>query len=747
MRKFKVTLTTNNNSGPFDIYYVSNNESVLAPLVTGSYATNITANQLLSGVDIQADYGVNNINVFNLKDTCNNVASLPQTPEINPFECIAYLVKNNSTSSVTIQYTDCFGNIQTITIGPGDSGSFSGILDSPVVISGDPNAVIIYPDPQYCNFYNISNLCPDIFVDIKYVDCDGKRISISIPPNTTTLVKGISGTLYNSGGNCGIDPSIIPTTDPNAPQGECTIYKAVNKCDNTNIIVKYTDCENEVQTLDLPAGSTQTFTSLFDKYECISGDCSCLSVVTQTSTCGFDFSIASYTPPVPTIPKPIYVLTPRNLQYTVEEGKELTIDVSTTNVNSGTTLYWGVIFNASNFPAVLGDLDTSSEGNTSTGTITTDANGKASFKIKAKADNITDAAEFETLNVGLYPNSSRNPSEELTRTKTISIEDKSLTPPIKIYEVIATDPNIYFYSYTGNQVSIPPYIPCSPNTTLGQDRGFFFSRSANHKYDYFKNAVRQSSVAMASVAFAPSAFPHRTVPGLNPSTTSMRFTSSAYRTSLSPEITFSGGDQRTYPINQSILTFDNIITNSEPIPAAAFQTLTVRNGKMRAYYVSRTSTYSISGSIPFIFKGDDTQDNQGFPFFEEDQAGPSVFRIAGVLEKSTTPNNELSWQYITHTTGSLITNAYDQNKDSKFKYNQQESTIWFDNKMDSDVQIRLAFQSSVILTAGEFVRFTLYWIDLCGAFYGLNVDGRASKSLTWSIGPNSRFEIKDNQTY
>jgi hypothetical protein len=178
-----------------------------------------------------------------------------------------------------------------------------------------------------------------------------------------------------------------------------------------------------------------------------------------------------------------------------------------------------------------------------------------------------------------------------------------------------------------------------------------------------------------------------------------------------------------------------------------YQKITRNGGTTRVYYVSRTSTYSITGSIPFSFKGDDTQDNPGFPFFEDDQAGPSVFRIAGVLEKSTTPNNELSWQYVTHTTGSLITNSYQQIPDARFKYNQQESTVWFDNKMDSDVQINLAFQSSVILTTGEYVRFTLYWIDLCGAFYGLNVDGRGSKQLTWSIAPNSKFSIKDNTPY
>jgi hypothetical protein len=300
MREFKVTLTTNNNSGPFDIYYVSNNTSVLAPLVTGSYATNITAAQLISGVDIKADYGVSNINVYNKKDTCNNVVSIARIPKINPFECIAYLAQNSSFSSVTIQYTDCVdGTTKTIIVPPGSTGSFSGVLGSATVTSGDPNSVIIYPDPQYCKFYNLSNSCPDISTDIKYVDCNGTRTSISIPPNTTTLVKSIQGTLYHAGGVCGLPPRITPTTDPNIPQGVCTIYKATNKCDTTDIIVRYTDCSGEIQTLDLPAGTSQSFTSLFDTYTCISGDCSCLSVVTQTSTCGFDFKIATYTPPTP----------------------------------------------------------------------------------------------------------------------------------------------------------------------------------------------------------------------------------------------------------------------------------------------------------------------------------------------------------------------------------------------------------------------------------------------------------------
>lgn len=720
MRKFKVTLTTNNNSGPFDIYYVSNNESVLAPLVTGSYATNISSTQLASGVDIQADYGVSSINVFNKKDTCNNVVSLPQTPEVNPFECIAYLVKNNSFSSVTIQYTDCNGNTQTITIEPGGNGSFSGILGSPVVISGDPNAVVIYPDPQYCKFYNISNSCPDISTDIKYVDCDGKRISISIPPNTTTLVKGISGTLYNSGGNCGIPPSITPTTDPNTPQGECTIYKAINKCSNTNIIVKYTDCNNEIQTLDLPAGSTQNFTSLFNKYECISGNCNCLSVVTQTSTCGFDFSIATYTPPAPVIPEPKYTLTPTAPE--INEGSSVTINIATENVASGTTLYWGI-------SGLSGDFDTPL-----TGTVTTDANGKASFIITAKADSITDG---DKSTFAFLENSSRNII--LASSKTILIKDTSKTPIPKVYEIVAIDPNSYTYEYKDNQVSIPPNFLSSPTKYPGQPTVDFIFNPTQipHSYIYKKNGIDRYSAAMATADMSPSDFPHKTVTRLNPTTTSMRFTSSAFINGDTNLTNFSGGAQRVYPINNQILTFDSVIKNSEPNLSVYNKFFGVA-GDMNMYYVSRNSTYSITGSIPFSFKGNDTGG--------DDQAGPSVFRIAGVLERSSTPNNATSWQYITHTTSSLINNPFGQNKSSRFKYNQQESTLWFDFDMVSEVQMNLAFSSSISLTKDQFVRFTLYWIDLSGAFYELS-DRRASNYLTWTVGPNARFEIKDNTTY
>jgi hypothetical protein len=724
MREFKVTLTTNNNSGPFDIYYISNNESILAPLVTGSYATNITAAQLISGVEIQADYGVSSINVFNLKDTCNNVASIARTPEINPFECVAYLVKNNSIDEVTIQYTDCDGNIQTITIGPGGSGSFNGLVDSASVISGDPNSVIIYPDPQYCRFYNISNLCPDISNDIKYIDCDGRRVSISVPPNTTILVKGISGTLYNSGGNCGIPPSIIPTVDPNIPQGECTIYKAVNKCTDTDIIVKYTDCENEIQTLDLPAGTSQSFISLFNKYECISGNCDCLSVVTQTSTCGFDFSIATYTPPTPVIPDPKYTLSPTKLE--INEGSSVTINIATENVDEGTTLYWGI-------SGLAGDFDTSL-----TGTVTTDADGKASFIITAKADSITDG---DKNTFAFLENSSRNII--LASSKTILIKDTSKTPIPIVREVIATDPNSYTYSYTDNQVSIPPYFPSNPSTRFGQERLFFLPR-IDHSYVYTRSGIKQSSKSMASTFFEPNQFPHKEAYGLNPTTTQMRFTSSLYLSGTgAPLLTFSGGTQRVYPINNQILTFGNIITNTETANYI-YDKLPDSVGGMYRYYVPRTSIYSITGSIPFSFKGDDTQN---FGFFFEDQAGPAVFRIAGVLEKSSTPNNPTAWQYITHTTSSLIGTPLTQNKDNIFKYNQQESAFWFDSAMKSEVNLNLAFSSSVSLTSGQFVRFTLYWIDLRGVFYGNTVDGRASKQLTWTVGPNSRFSIKDNTTY
>lgn len=69
MRRFTVTLTQNNLSGPFNIYY---NDNIIADLEVGGNASNILASTLINGVSILVGNDVTNISLLNLKNNCNN---------------------------------------------------------------------------------------------------------------------------------------------------------------------------------------------------------------------------------------------------------------------------------------------------------------------------------------------------------------------------------------------------------------------------------------------------------------------------------------------------------------------------------------------------------------------------------------------------------------------------------------------------------------------------------------------------
>jgi hypothetical protein len=69
MRRFTVTLTENNLSGPFNIYY---NNDIMANLEVGGAASNIPASTLINGISILVGNDVTNISLLNLKNNCNN---------------------------------------------------------------------------------------------------------------------------------------------------------------------------------------------------------------------------------------------------------------------------------------------------------------------------------------------------------------------------------------------------------------------------------------------------------------------------------------------------------------------------------------------------------------------------------------------------------------------------------------------------------------------------------------------------
>jgi hypothetical protein len=751
MRKFNVLLTTNNNSGPFDIYYTSEGNNIIAPLIGGSYATNISASQLASGVNILADYGVSNIYVINNKETCRSIQNLPQTPKLNPYSCVTWLATNNSTNTATVTYIDCNGNTQTGTIPPGGTGSFSTNGPPPTCIS-NCDGLSFRPDPQYCRYYTIYNPCTSVAIDIKYIDCSGTSRVINVGAGATIILQALSNTIYGYGGDCGtkFTKNEIPDPYNPDPNASCKNFIAINKC-SLPAIISYTDCDGNVSTLDIPAGGYVPYSSLSSNYKCHSGDCNCLQVYTPTQTCGFDFKIlGSYTPEVPPPPIPKYTLTPKTTfvsgkGFTMNEGEEITIEVTTENVNAGTTLYWGIFF----YTGIVDDLDTTTEGNISTGTVTIN-NNKASFKIKAKADNLTEPNGDQIIFARLYPSSGRVYEELLAESKGISIIDTSKSPTVlKVCGVRAYDTNIYRYEYTKNYQAIPPAFLSSNNYVVRDVLGLYeyplYPRDY-HQYSFIKNGVPIDKKPMASLPIARSSFQYAT---------DFPWRSSIYVTSsdgsqirYDEEKTFT--DNRAefvYPLNANVLTFENTTyknTNSSTYYTDAFvsDVPTVispwikgaYNEGSYAYLVPRTSTYALTGSISFSFRGNDTRGNGPF---ETDQIGPSVFRIFGVIEKSTTPKNASSWTKIAYTEMSkLPDNIIQQNKRANFAYNQQESLIWFDNDMQNQITFQLSAQTDAVISAGNYVRFTLYWQDINGVFftYDKNYDASGANDLKFTIG-------------
>lgn len=721
MRKFNITLTTNNKSGPFDIYYTSEENNVIAPLISGSYATNISASQLTSGVTILADYGVSNIYVINNKETCRSIQNLPQTPKLNPYTCVNLISKNNCDVAKVIQYTNCNGTIQTSSIQPYSSFSYSSILNTISCISSNcDNCITTIPDPQYCRYYKITNPCTSVSIDIKYIDCSGISRVTNVGAGATIILQALYNTIYGYSGDCGTKFTKDEIPDPYNPNPNltCKEFIAVNKC-SLPAIISYIDCDGNTSTLDIPAGASISYLSLSQDYKCIFGDCSCLKIYTPTQTCEFDFSIlGQYTPVVPPAPTPSYTITPSKL--IMNEGETITIDIATTNVTNGTQLYWGIFF----YTGTSGDLDTPDTG------VVTITDNKASFIITAKSDVTTEPNSDQVIFTRLYPNSGRVYEEMLKESKAISIKDTSKSPILVECGVRAYDFNSYQYKYLKNQIAISPNNPSSPTqyaTNIGEP---------SNEWNFYKNGILQSSSKMSPVRLAPTSWAY-----FNelPFVTNMNFTSSVALNG-GDYASFIGRNKFVYPLNNDMLSFSDILYKADlPTQTVPYIKSDSLIGGGYTYVVPRASTYAVTGSTRFKFRGNDTGG--------DDQAGPAVFRIIGIIEKSTTPNNWSSWTSISKTTlKPVFPNWYQNNKSNTFKYNSQTSTIWYDFDDTDEIEFELNTQTDVSLSVGDFVRFTLYWVDLSGAFFSPELKV-ASNYLTFTVGGGtinpSSFSIID----
>jgi len=158
------------------------------------------------------------------------------------------------------------------------------------------------------------------------------------------------------------------------------------------------------------------------------------------------------------------------------------------------------------------------------------------------------------------------------------------------------------------------------------------------------------------------------------------------------------------------------------------------NNGNNLYKVPRTSTYVLKGQIPFSFYGDDT----GRP-------GQVAFKAVGIVEKTTTPNIESSWQFVANTTlsvDSLAANSW---------YYSNYNTIGYDNNMPDWSTFYCNLNSSVSLTSGEYVRIQFYILDLSNIF-GNSAEGTTAFNFIINGAPvnkilnNGYFEIYDSLT-
>ncbi len=170
--------------------------------------------------------------------------------------------------------------------------------------------------------------------------------------------------------------------------------------------------------------------------------------------------------------------------------------------------------------------------------------------------------------------------------------------------------------------------------------------------------------------------------------------------------------------------------NTEPNPNVY---ASLNNGN-HIYRVPRTSTYNLRGQIPFSFYGDDSG-----------RGGQVAFKVVGIVEKSSTPNVESSWQFVANTTLTADSLA------ARSWYYSNYNTIGYDDNMPDWSTFYCNLNSSSALTAGEYVRLQFYILDLSNIF-GNGAEGTTAFNFIVNGAPVNKvlndgyFEIYDSLT-
>ena len=173
----------------------------------------------------------------------------------------------------------------------------------------------------------------------------------------------------------------------------------------------------------------------------------------------------------------------------INEGSAGTINVTTTNVSNGTTLYW--------------DLDQSADYSTSQGSVSISSNA-ASFTITPTADSATEGAETDTIR--LYTDSSRttevaNDSFTINDTSTGSGGSSSGSDGSSTYGLQVTGPNGTTTVFSSNLRQMNAVLLAS--TTL--------TSQASVSYTGIAEATDSSKIAVVVSKQTPSYFENQGV--------------------------------------------------------------------------------------------------------------------------------------------------------------------------------------------------------------------------------------------
>lgn len=213
------------------------------------------------------------------------------------------------------------------------------------------------------------------------------KYGASVTWTETTAIPGTGTQADPWGGTTGLATNDTVTIANNSSSGSKITIEGVDTTTWT---------ESSTGPFDIAAGSSKTFTIASQ------GNSDDTWTIKSYSTQNTAYSSFIYFSNKAAAATPTYSI---NAPASINEGSAGTVNVTTTNVSNGTTLYW--------------DLDLTDDYSTTQGTVTINSNA-GSFTITPTADSSTEGAETDTIR--LYSDSGRTTQ---VATDSFTINDTS----------------------------------------------------------------------------------------------------------------------------------------------------------------------------------------------------------------------------------------------------------------------------------------------------------------------------------